>query len=143
MCSQYLCKAENMAIIPHQYTNLNLYIACNCIAKTGIINSYEFKKKAEMNDRYAKIIYEREQQRQQLKEQEKIQEQQRKEQEQKIKDYDPCMDCGKLEIHKSKSHWCFRCTPCFKIFQQGGEEKEKKTVLPEGVCFLKMKKEIY
>ena len=57
-----------------------------------------------------------------------------------MKDYDSCMDCRDLKIHKSESHWRLRCIPCYKIYKQQEEEKKEESTLPEGVCFLKMKK---
>jgi hypothetical protein len=132
MCS-HLCKAENMAIIPNQYTNLNLYIACDCIAKTGIINSYEFKKKAKMNDRYAEIMVKREY----LKKVKKSLEQKWSNivnlYTEKIKTHKRCLDCTELKIEKGS--FKTRCYICYENYQIKNNKKP-----PKGVCFLKMKK---
>ena len=58
MCS-HLCSPENISIITNRYTELNCLIACDCLEKTGIINSYNFKKKVKQNDAYAKILLEK------------------------------------------------------------------------------------
>jgi len=112
MCS-HNCIAENMAILPHQYTNLNLYIACDCIAKTGIISSYEFKKKAKTNDKYAKIIYDREILRTTKKTLKQKWTNMINTYIEKLKDYRHCIICEQLTIKKTEPSYKRKCVSCY------------------------------
>ena len=128
MCYHWCC-AENMSIITNRNTKFKLLIACDCLEKTGIISSYEFKKKARLNDRYAKIIYDKE-----IIKQTKLSLQEKwvnlvNTYIEKIKDYKCCCDCKQLIIEKGS--FKTRCSPC--------HHKEKtKDIKPK--CLLVFKK---
>ncbi len=112
MCSHNCCP-ENMGIVNNRYTGLNAFIACDCIEKTGIINSYQFKKKARKNETYAKIILEK----------------QKKREEEKVRinkwetlvttylnkknNYRKCIECGTLSILITEPTWKKKCIHCF------------------------------
>jgi hypothetical protein len=128
MCS-HTCCAENMVIIPNICTNLHLYIACVCITKTGIVSQYEFKTKRRLNDRYAKIIYDKE-----ILKQTKLSLQEKwvdlvSRYTEKIKKYKLCCDCEQLiiEIGSFKK----RCGLCHHI-------EKTKDIKPK--CLLVFKK---
>lgn len=128
MCSHWCC-AENMSIITNRNTKFKLLIACDCLEKTGIISSYEFKKKARLHDRYAKIIYDKEM----IKTNELLLEQQRKEYEQKLKEYKLCYDCEQpiIKIGSFKT----RCGSCHYKFKN----KDNKHIIQDGICHIKIK----
>jgi len=112
MCSHWCC-AENMSIITNRNTKLKLFIACDCLEKTGIISLYEFKKKARLNDRYAKIIYDKE-----IIKTAKLSLKQKwakmvSTYEQKIKDYRHCIICEQLTIKKIEPSYKRKCVSCY------------------------------
>lgn len=111
MCS-HLCCPENMSIITNRYTGLNVLIACDCLEKTGIISSYEFKKKVKKNDAYAKILVKKELEKQKLKNNfykwEKIVSHCLE----KNTTHRKCEECNVLCILKNEPIWKKKCLNC-------------------------------
>lgn len=101
MCSHH-CHPENMAIITNPHTGLNAFVACDCIDKLHIINSYQFKKLAKLNKSYKKMIERRE----------KVN-LQKKEMKEKIEKYRKCVQCGQLTILKNDPTWKKKCVKCY------------------------------
>jgi len=136
ICSK--CSINIVHIVRNKYSGIILQVGSDCIERSKLLTNKELQKSKDAEKEYHRKQYI---QQKELKRLEQI----RLEQEQKIKDYDPCMDCGKLEIHKSESHWRLRCIPCFKKFKQKEQEKkeeENKPILEEGICYLKHKKKL-
>jgi hypothetical protein len=100
MCSHYCCP-ENMSIITNPYTGLNAFIACDCLQKTGIISSYQFKKNAQLNSSYKKMIKRREKKNKCKK---CIEEMKKKCRE--------CAQCGTFNILKTEPAWKKKCLLC-------------------------------
>lgn len=126
MCS-HLCCPENMSIITNTYTNLRVLIACDCLEKTGIISSYEFKKKSKLNDTYEKIMFN--------KANAKLKKQSydikwinvvKKYIETKNK-YRFCDGCGILNINKNENSYIKKCKQCYI---------NNKNILKPGICYL-------
>lgn len=125
MCS-HVCCPENMSIITNKYTGLNALIACDCLEKTGIINSYEFKKKVKKNDCYSKILVKKELEKQKLKNNIYKWEKMVLQCLEKNATYRKCAKCGVLSILKNEPLWKKKCCNCYYNPQAG-------------VCLLKVK----
>jgi hypothetical protein len=125
MCS-HLCCPENMSIITNRYTGLNALIACDCLEKTGIINSYHFKKKVKKNDCYSKIIVKKELEKQKLKNKIYKWEKMVSQCLEKNTTHRKCAECGVLSILKNEPLWKKKCYNCYCNPQTG-------------VCLLKTK----
>jgi hypothetical protein len=110
MCGHNCCP-ENMSIITNKYTGLNALIACDCLEKTGIITSYEFKKKIKKNDGYAKILVKKELEKQKMNNKiyrwEKLVSKCVELQDKRI-----CEECGILSIEKTAPIWKKKCLSC-------------------------------
>jgi adenylate kinase family enzyme len=146
ICSK--CYIRVVHIVENKYSGIRLQVGSDCIHKSKLITNKELQKSKDAEKEYKRKLDKQKKELERLEqirleEEKKIKEElerQQRELEQRIKDYDPCKDCGKLEIHKSESHWRFRCIPCYINYKQEQEEKKEETTLPEGVCFLKIKK---
>ena len=123
MC-RHLCSPENMSIVSNDYTGFNALIACDCLEKTGIISSYQFKKKIKQSDCYAKILVKKEIEKQKQKNYinkwEKLVSMCLEKNETSRK----CIECGILSIFKTEPHWKKKCLNCY--------------IKPVGVCLLRI-----
>ena len=126
MCS-HKCSPENMSVVTNKFTGLNVLIACDCLEKTGIISSYEFKKKVRKNDRYAKFIVEKAYEKERQKNVDYRWKKLISNYIEKIETHRRCNRCEKLAIEKSKPEWFKDCVNCYN----------NKMV---GVCLLKPKR---
>lgn len=129
MCSHKCCP-ENMSIITNNYTGLNNLIACDCLEKTGIISSYQFKKKRLQNDAYAKIIVKKEEAKNKKKNIYDLFEKIVSEYTNKINTFRKCQHCNVLNILKEEPSWKKICKNCYI---------QKNQKIPKGVCLLKVK----
>ena len=150
ICSK--CSIKVVHYVENKYSGIRLQVGSDCIQRSKLLTNKELQKSKDYEKQYKKKLDQQKKELERLEqirleEEKKIKEElerQQRELEQRIKDYDPCMDCGDLKIHKSESHWRFRCIPCYINYRQEEdekkEEKKEETTLPVGVCFLKMKK---
>lgn len=129
MCSHRCCP-ENMSIITNKYTGLNNLIACDCLEKTGIISSYQFKKKRLQNDAYAKIIVKKEEAKMKKKNIYELFENIVSKYTNKIITHRKCQQCNVLNILKDDPAWKKICKNCYI---------QKNEKIPRGVCLLKTK----
>jgi hypothetical protein len=122
MCGHNCCP-ENMSIITNKFTNLNVLIACDCLEKTGIINSYNFKNKIKKNDSYAKILYKKELEKQKMSNRINRWEKFVLKTIELNNDKRKCEECGVLSIAKTEPEWKKKCLSCYRT-------------KPVGVCLL-------
>jgi hypothetical protein len=112
MCS-HLCCPENMSIITNPYTKLKSLIACDCLEKTGIITSYQFKKKIKQNDAYAKIVVKKQIEKEKMKQTTYRWEKLVSEYVDKSNTTRKCMECQTLSILKTEPVWKTKCLNCY------------------------------
>jgi hypothetical protein len=124
MCSHWCCP-ENMSIITNYNTGLNALIACDCLEKTGIISSYEFKKKIKRSDAYAKILVKKEIEKKNRSNYMNRWENIVLKYLDKNESSRKCIECGILSILKTEPAWKKKCTNCYYV-------------KPTGVCLLRI-----
>jgi hypothetical protein len=90
-----------------------LLIACDCLAKTGITSSYEFKKKTKQNDGYAKIIFRRQLEKEKRKNVVYRWEQIVSTYLDKRDKFRKCVECDVLSILKTDPDWKKKCVECY------------------------------
>jgi len=112
MCS-HSCKPENMSIVTNHFTHLNALIACDCLEKTGIINTYEFKKKVKQSDAYAKILVKKAEENQKMKDIVYRWEALVSKLISQNETHRKCMDCDMLSILKTEPDWKKKCLKCY------------------------------
>jgi hypothetical protein len=115
LCGHF-CKFKNMAILENKQKHINLWIACDCAVKTGIINKNEFTKQVRLARQRINNHYLNQQKIKKLKE-----------------TFRQCIDCNEYKILLTDPTYKIRCNYCYFKYKNKDQiqkqEQEHKCLL--------------